>query len=79
MDTENTDSNYDLIVETEKRKASSLRSLSTLEIEKAIATTLTKLLGWNHDVKICNLNFNKINNDVEISLEVVQSLFQKTE
>ncbi len=79
MDTENTDSNYDLIVESEKRKASSLRALSTLEIEKAIATTLTKLLGWNHEVKICSLNFNKINNDVEISLEVVQSLFQKTE
>lgn len=79
MDTENTDSNYDLIVESEKRKASSLRALSTLEIEKAIANTLTNLLGWNHEVKICNLNFNKINNDVEISLEVVQSLFQKTE
>jgi len=54
-----------------EKKKHSLKSVSTLQIEEAIAKALTELLGWSHKVNLKTIIFDN-DEKVEISLKTEQ-------
>jgi hypothetical protein len=69
MDTNKEDKNsYDEYLKEKKKH--SLKSVSTLQIEEAIAKALTELLAWSHKVNVKTILFD--DNKVEISLKTEQ-------